>query len=515
MKAARSGLCRVVSLVVLALAAGEGARADVRLPAIFGDHAVLQRDRVLPVWGWAEPGEKVGVSLGTQRAETTAGADGRWLVRLGAQPMSKDPLALTVTGKNVVTVADVLLGDVWLCSGQSNMNIGVGHFSRNADVAADIAGAKLPLVRQLGVAEHFADTVQADVKAEWLACSPPMASRFTAVGFYFARKLHAETGVPIGILRAAKGSTTIEMWLSQETMLNELADDPFSQKMKESLATWEQEKAGRQPGAPDYPPYPFGEKVRRPRCVTLHNGMIAPLAPCALRGAIWYQGESNAGGAVSAQQYIAKQRALVQSWRRLFGNENLPFYYVQLPFYREATNDPAALEPWALMREAQRSGLEVSNTHMAVTLDLGDATDIHPTNKCDVGERIALLALKHEYGRADVVASGPLFREMKIEGGRARIAFDSVGGGLMAARKEGRAPAVEEPGAPLRRFALAGADRKWVWADAIIEGDTVLVSSPHVQAPVAVRYAFSSNPAGANLYNRAGLPASPFRTDSW
>jgi sialate O-acetylesterase len=495
------------------------ARADVRLPALFADHAVLQRDKPLPVWGWAEPGEKVVVKLGTESGDATAGKDGRWQVTLKPQPVSKTPLTLTVVGKNTVTVKDVLLGDVWLCSGQSNMSISLGGFLAAPGVKDDVASADLPLVRQFGVMEHFADTPQTDVKGEWIACTQRTASRFSAVAFYFARKIHAETGVPIGVLRSAKGSTRIECWLSEDSLLNTKELEPFARSMRESLAKWDRDKEaalkrGVKPDSAEFPPYPFGEKVRRPRCVTLHNGMIAPLAPFALRGAIWYQGEGNASDPKAAQEYAVRLRSLIRDWRGMFGDAELPFYVVQLPAYREPSDSPAGGEAWAHLRESQRKCLALPHTGLAVTLDIGEADDIHPKNKADVGARLARLALADTYGKK-IERSGPLFRGLKMDGNKAVIEFDHVGAGLMVGRKDGRKPVEEVQDGKLARFAIAGKDKKWVWANAVIVGDTVVCTHPDVPAPVAVRYAFSANPTGANLYNRDGLPASPFRSDDW
>jgi sialate O-acetylesterase len=506
------------ALLLLALAPAP-ARADVSLPALFADHAVLQRDRPLPVWGWAAPGETVAVRLGAESATATAGGDRRWRVTLRPQPASKEPLTLTVAGTNTLTVRDVLLGDVWLCGGQSNMAISAGHFAAQPDVKADLAAADLPLVRQFGVREHFADTPQTDVTGEWLVCSPRTAARFSAVAFYFARKVHAESGVPIGILRSAKGSTRIECWLSQDTLLNTKGLEPFARAMREALEQWDRDRQaavarGVKSDSPEFPPYPFGEKVRRPRCVTLHNGMIAPLAPFALRGAVWYQGEGNAGDPKTAQEYAIRLQSLIRDWRRMFGDDDLPFYVVQLPGYRAPSDSPAGGDAWAHLRESQRKCLTLPRTGVAVTIDVGEAGDIHPKNKLDVGDRLARLALANEYGKA-VVPSGPLFRGLTLAGNAAVVAFDHVGGGLMVGRKSGRTPPEEDKGGKLARFAIAGTDGKWVWADARIVGDTVVCTHPDVPAPVAVRYAFSANPAGANLYNRDGLPASPFRTDDW
>lgn len=512
----------VVSVLValFAVLCAGSTRADVRLAQIFGDGLVLQRDKPAAVWGWADAGEKVTVSFAGHEASTSADGDGRWRVTLPALAAAGTARELIVRGKNVVTLRDVVVGDVWLCSGQSNMSISVGHFFAVPEVKQDMSVAKYPLIRHFGVQEHFADEIQDDVSGKWLICSPQTASQFCAVGFYFARKVQAETGIPIGLVRSAKGSTTIELWLSQATLLGTPELEPFAAKMRDSLSQWEREKAvalknGLNVDSPAFPPFPFGEQVRRPRCVTLHNGMIAPLANLSLRGVLWYQGEGNAGDVVAAQQYLVKQQALIGELRQLFHDEKLPFYFVQLPAYRAATDDPAGGDAWSYLRESQRQCLTTPHTGMAVTVDIGDAEDIHPTNKADVGERLAAWALKNEYGKQDVTPGGPLYRELSIAGNKARLHFDSVGAGLMIGTKAGRLPVVEDRNGQLQRFAVAGKDRQWHWGEATLDGDTVVVHSPAVTAPVAVRYAFSANPAGANLYNRNGFPASPFRTDDW
>jgi len=517
------------SLVAFAAVATDG-RADVRLPALFADHAILQRDHPLPVWGWAAPGEKVGVKFGVEAAETTAGKDGRWQVTLKPQPVSKTPLTLAVAGKNTITVKDVLLGDVWLCGGQSNMEWGLG----GCDAPDDIKSADLPLVRHFGVELHFATTPQTDVKGRWSVCSPQSAPGFTAVGFYFARRVHKETGVPIGLLRSSVGGTNIELWMGQDTLMNTPALATYGKQMRDSLAAYQKDlvaalpaveewitksreelKAGRPvPLPPAIPDFPFGEKAFRPRCITLHNGMIAPLVPFALRGVLWYQGENNAGSASEGLQYIEKKRAMLTDWRKWFGDPDLPFYFVQLAAWQKPSDAPAGGDGWAHIRDAQRKCLTIPHTGMAVATDVGDADDIHPKNKADVGDRLARWALANEYGKK-VVPSGPLFRQLKIDGSKAVVEFDHVGAGLMTGRKDGRKTAEEVKDAKLARFAIAGKDRKWVWAEAKIVGDTVVCTHPDVPNPAAVRYAFTMNPLGANLYNRDGLPASPFRTDDW
>ncbi|MBS0262141.1 MAG: sialate O-acetylesterase [Planctomycetes bacterium] len=522
--------CLLLGCAALASISPTRLQADVKLARLFSDRAVLQRDRELPVWGWADPGETVRVSLGQKQAETVADARGKWTVRLAPQPLSKQPLTLKVVGRKTVEVRDVLLGDVWLCSGQSNMDFPLGA----CDAAADIQAADFPLIRQFGVALNFAQNPQTDVVGDWQTCTPQHVPGFSAVGFYFARKVCQETGVPIGILRSSVGGTNIECWMSQETLLNTPELEPFAKLMRQSLADYQVELAAALPDIeawvtrsreavrtgqaiplpPTWPEFPFGERRFRPRCVTLHNGMIAPLIPISLKGALWYQGENNAGGPQDGEQYIAKTRALVRDWRQWFGNPDLPFYFVQLAAWQQPHNNPELADGWAFFRDAQRRCLSIPHTGMASAVDVGDADDIHPKNKLDVGERLARWALAEEYGQK-LESSGPLFRKLVIEGHAARLQFDHVGSGLMIGRKVGRTSVTPEPQGQLQRFAIAGADRQWRWATAVIDGDTVVCSHPDVPNPVAIRYAFSMNPAGANLYNREGLPASPFRTDDW
>ena len=505
-------------------------RAEVRLPAIFSDHMVLQRDRPLPVWGWGDPGEKVRVAFGRETAEAIVAEDGRWQCTLAAQGVSREGRELIISASNEIRVRDVLLGDVWLCSGQSNMEWALG----GCDAAEDIRESAYPLIRHFGVEYHFASTPQKDVKGRWLVSKPETSHGFTAVGYYFARRVHQETGVPIGLLRSSVGGTNIECWMSQETLMNTPVLEPYARMMRDSLAQYQKDLSivvssveewtasakkaiaeGREiPMPPAVPDFPFGEKMFRPRCVTLHNGMIHPLKPFSMRGVLWYQGENNAGSAADGVQYIEKKRAMISDWRKWFGDPDLPFYYVQLASWQKPSNDPANAEGWAYFRDAQRRCLTLPNTGMAVAIDIGDAEDIHPKNKFDVGDRLARWALANQYGKK-LEFSGPLFRELKVSGNKAIIEFDHVGAGLMVGRKHGRDPVTQADGEPLRRFAIAGSDRVWKWADAQIVGDTVVCSHPGIENPVAVRYAFTMNPDGANLYNKDGLPASPFRTDEW
>ncbi len=513
-----------MSLLPLAFALITPACAEVTLASVFTDHAVLQRDKPLPVWGKADPGEMITVALGSEKITTTTNPDGKWQVYLPAQPVSKDPLTLTLTGKNTITRSDILLGDVWLCGGQSNMDLALGAIG----VPDEIASADLPLIRHFRVGYHFANSPADEVQGNWQPCSPGTAPGFSAVGYYFGKKIHAETGVPIGLLTNAVGGTNIELWISQEKLLSTPSLESYAETMRVSLADYQKRLSENLPAArdwvnrstaaaklgmplpmpPNWPEFPFSDKMMKPRCVTLFNGMLAPLVPFSLRGVIWYQGENNSEDAL----YVEKKTALISDWRELFRDPDLPFYYVQLAAWQQPDESPEG-GGWGMIRDLQRQCLAIPHTGMAVTTDVGDADDIHPKNKQDVGGRLALWALRNEYGQKDLVASGPLFESIAVEGDKLRIRFSSSGGGLVTASKNGTDPAIQTPDAKPKRFAIAGEDKKWIWADAEIDGDTIILSAPGVPHPAAARYAYSSNPEGANLYNRDGLPASPFRTD--
>jgi len=505
-------------------------RADVRLHNVFGNHMVLQRDRPLRVWGWADAGENVTVRFAGQSVSGVADRQGAWSVLLAPMEASTLPRELSVTGKNVLTITDILVGDVWLCSGQSNMAFGLG----GCDAEADIKAADMPMVRYRAYFECFAPKPQADVSAApWHRVTPASAAGCSGVAFYFGRKVNRESGVPIGLLESTVGGTEIECWMPPEAFRDYPACADIGERLKEAVEQYRRSlpaavEAVEQwlPSAkkalaekkefPMPPRIPLHPNIDRGghwvRIQSLYNGMIHPLTPLAIKGAIWYQGESNGG---EGDSYFQKKRAMIETWRRLWGSD-FPFYFVQLANWREPNDDPSGGgQEWQYLRMAQLKCLELPKTGMAVAVDVGDASDIHPKNKQDVGERLALWALAKDYGEKELVHSGPLYRRMSVEEDRIRIHFDHVGTGLMVGVKEGRHPAIEAKSPKLARFAIAGRDQQWDWADAIIDGDTVIVSSPKVREPVAVRYAFSMNPEGCNLYNKEGLPASPFRTDSW
>jgi sialate O-acetylesterase len=522
----------VPCLIIGALLFSNYARAaEVAMPKVFSDHMVLQRDRPAPVWGWAKPGAKIMVEFAGQRKETSAGPDGRWEIRLDPMVARSQGEVLRVSGAstNAIELKDVVVGEVWVCSGQSNMAFGLGGASQ---AQADITNTDLSGLRFLNVANVFASSPKRDVQGSpWTLCSTQTAAGCTAVGFYFGRRLHSELGVPIGLINTSWGATIIEPWTPLEAFdtIPELAQyiAPFRKEVQihrqtlpdtlKPLETWinDARKAIANntdlPVEPAWPVYPGSKDNRKPAAI--YNAMVSPLIPYAIRGAIWYQGEGNWFN--PGDLYYHHMRALIGGWRRAWAQGDFPFYYVQLASFSNDNKEPAGGDNWANVRQCQFKALAITNTGMAVTIDIGDAQDIHPRNKFDVGERLACWSLARDYGKTNIVVSGPLYRDMKIEDNRVRLFFDYLGGGLMAGEKTGREPVREIKNGKLQRFAVAGEDKKWVWADAIIDGDTVLVSSTNVPKPVAIRYAYSINPEGCNLYNRAGLPASPFRTDAW
>jgi sialate O-acetylesterase len=418
---------------------------------------------------------------------------------------------MTVAADKTVTLHNVLVGEVWICSGQSNMEFGLSDALNGQQ---EVAEANYPMIRLLTVPRDVAVQPQPDVKATWVACAPESAGRFSAVGYFFGRDLQQKLGVPVGLIHTSWGGTPVEAWTSRETLEATEEAKPLLERWEKALAAYPEAKkrydremaewkdlaaeAGRdgQP-APTQPRAPLGpDSPSLP--AGLYNGMIAPLVPYCIRGAIWYQGEANAA---RAYQYRALFKALIRDWRRAWGQGDFPFVFVQLANFKQAAAQPGESD-WAELREAQTMALQLPETGMAVTIDIGDAGNIHPKNKQEVGRRLALAALATAYGQ-NVIASGPLYESMAVEGNKARLRFKNVGGGLEA-----------RGGEPLKGFAIAGADRRFVWAEARIEGQTAVVRSDQVPEPAAVRYAWADNPV-CNLYNKEGLPASPFRTDVW
>lgn len=465
------------------------ASADVTVNGLFTDHMVLQREMPVAVYGKADPGEKVTVAFAGQEKAAITDKVGCWSVNLDGLKASKSGASLSVSGKNKVMLNDVVVGDVWVCSGQSNMEFLLGNCGR----PDDLKDANFSLLRQFDVTSNYAGQLQTDIKGNWVTYNLQTAGNFTAVGYYFARKIHSETGIPIGLIRSVASGRSIEPFCSADGLASipELAGN----KVKLDVA-----------GEPEIGPCSW-------HC--MYNGMIYPLVNFRIKGALFYQGETNGS---EEDGYYHKMRALIGGWRKAWNQGDFPFYFVQLPNYSNPDNKPEGGDGWAKTRMGQFKALSIPNTGMAVAIELanvGNPGDVHPQNKRDVGERLALWALAKNYGKKDLVFSGPMYKEIKVEGNKIRVFFDSVGSGLTVATKKGYDPVVKEPQGKLQKFAIAGEDKKWVWADAVIEGKSVVVFCPTVPNPVAVRYAYSINPDGCNLYNNEGLPASPFRTDSW
>lgn len=470
------------ALAALVVLSASFAQADVKLPKIFSSKMVLQQKTAAPVWGWAEAGEAIKVTLGDKSVETKAGDDGKWSVKIETPAGSNEPTKLTVKGKNEIVFDDVLIGEVWVCSGQSNMQWGVNG-SDNAQ--EEIKNANYPTIRLFTVPsskEMPNPEPQSDLALDlkWNECTPQTIPGFSAVGYFFGRKLNKELNVPIGLINSSWGGTICEAWTSK----------PALEADKEWLAPIVERHKNFQPGNPN-------------QASVLFNGMINPLVPYAIRGAIWYQGESNKS---RAEQYATLFPAMIKDWRNQWKQGDFPFLFVQLAPYgyaRDAEKKPIDSKELAELWEAQTKTLSLPHTGMAVTTDIANLTDIHPKNKQDVGLRLALWALGTTYEKKDLVYSGPLYDSMTVDGNKVRIKFKHVGGGLEA-----------RDGQTLNSFTIAGQDEKFVEAKAEIDGDTVVVSSPDVAKPVAVRFGWSDI-ANPNLVNKAGLPASPFRTDNF
>ena len=516
--------------VVFLAAAMPLAQADVRLPNVFKSHMVLQRGLECPVWGWTDVGEHVTVEFSGSRVNATADEHGRWRIKLATMEANSKSRSLVISGSNRIELKDVLVGDVWICSGQSNMEWPMRSV---VNAEKEVAAADHTGIRLFDVPGHTTSALpQEDVPGgNWNVCSPQSVGNFSAVGYFFARHFHAETGVPVGLLGTNWGGTRIEPWVPAVGFRNvpelkSITDqvDRFDPTVPAGKATWTayanaverwttELKAAIKTGVPlpSIPATPGYTNSGQP--MAIYHSMVHGLAPFGIRGVLWYQGESNGGEGV---EYFHKMQALIGGWRNVWNQENFPiyFYFVQLANWQRPNDNPAGGDGWARIRDAQTQSLTVPNTGMAVITDIGVANDIHPRNKQDVGQRLALWALR-DVAKKHVVVSGPLYREMRADTNSIRLHFDHADSGLIVGVKDGLKPTTVAENGTLTRFAIAGEDKQLHWANARIDGDTVIVSSSEVTKPVAVRYAWSMNPEGANLYNKVGLPASPFRTDNW
>jgi sialate O-acetylesterase len=498
------------------------ARADVKPHALFSDGVVLQRQAKVAIWGTADDGEKVAVKLGNQDVSTTA-KDGKFLVYLENLPAG-GPYNLTIAGKNTVTVKNVLVGEVWICSGQSNMEMSLGA---SADAKKNIAEANNPKIRFFKVPHRIAFKPETSVNAKWQECTSETIAGRSAVAYFFGRDLQKNLDVPVGLIETCWGGTPAESWTSLRTLeavpelkhyaglsglkekyeaakkRYEAAKERYNaalEKHKEAVAKAKEE--GKEPPKPPQAPRAPQPPENNPHTpTTLYNGMIAPLLPYAMRGAIWYQGESNAGNVEGAVEYRTLFGAMIKNWREDWKQGDFPFLFVQLAPFMKIEQQPTD-PPWAWLRESQRMvSVHVPNTAEAVITDVGDEKDIHPKQKEPVGLRLALAARALAYGQK-IEFIGPAYDGLKIHGDKAVVSFKNVGGGLV------------NKGGPLQGFTLAGEDMKFVNAEAEIRDGTIIVHSDKVAKPVAVRFGWANYPV-VNLWNKDGLPASPFRTDEF
>ena len=484
--------------------------ADVTLATPFRDGLVLQRNKPAIVWGTAAPGEQIQVEFKGQTRCVTACKDGKWNAKLDAVSASVEPAHLVVTGKNTRTVNGVLVGEVWLCSGQSNMNL---PLTQAQDAASEIAAANHSLIHYFEVKSAVSDQPQEMADGQWQPCTPETAGTFTAVGYFFARELQRELGVPVGIIKSTLGGSPIEGWLSTQALAGTptaaaasaaewkrlaAAFDQRTAEYHRRLADWESRRTkARADGLTFTEPQPARAQERsdRKRPSGLYNGFIRPLEPMTLAGFLWYQGESNAA---APADYRALFPAMIRHWRAGFQQPDLPFLFVQLPGF-DLKNDLSG-QQWAWFREAQASVLALPKVNMAVTIDVGDSTNLHPANKQEVGRRLALVALRRTYGR-EVEDSGPVFAGLERLGSTLRLHFTQAAG-------------LHFKGVMTNAFVIAGIDRQFVPAEARIEGEAVIVSAPALPHPVEARYNWCNFPTGF-VFNRSRLPATPFRSDNW
>jgi len=542
------------------------AQANVKIPVVFGDHMVLQRDMKVPVWGWADPGEEVTVTFGDKTAKTAADSSGNWRVDLDPMGVNETPQTLTVTGKNTIKFEDVLVGDVWLCSGQSNMALGLSEVHNAAEILPTVND---PELRFFTV--ETSDTAiepQKDTRGSWRLATPENASRFSGTAYFFIREIRKDLKIPIGLIHVDHGGTGAQTWLSVEAIQKNVKADPefqswldehakllaeypaklpaylplekkyvedinhwraevynspeFTQKRKEwEIEAQEALVENKKAPPPPPPPVPAPKEPDRPegdrnQLANVYNAKLFPLIPYAIKGVAWYQGESNSG---NAKQYRVLFPILIEDWREKWGEGDFPFVFVQLPNLGTLPTTPDQQpEKWVGdfvgVREAQAMALALPNTGMAVAIDLGNPQNVHPKDKMDVGIRLSLVARHLAYGE-NIVYTGPTYDSMKVEGNKIRITFKNVGGGLEIGVPPWTASGIIPPlASELQCFTISGADKKWAWAKAMIEGDDVIVWSDEVANPIAVRYDWFNNPNG-NLYNKEKLPAAPFRTDDW
>jgi len=498
--------------------------ADVKLASPFSDHMVLQYNTLVPVWGTASPGEKVTVQIGKQTQTTITNANGHWMLKLG-KIAAGGPYTISIIGKNKIIINDVYAGEVWLCSGQSNMDMTVAKEDRYwcgvINETEEVAAANYPLIRVFDVDFTPSAMPLDSVIGKWEIVSPQTVGHLSAAAYFFARDIQKKIKIPIGLITTAYGASTAEAWIREEALVKEPLCKPLVDSFKKKLTKYlsdtsamikyktDQEKwkltadsaktAGKNPPRGPRNPDPVRDQHN---AAVLWNGMVKPLVPYAIRGALWYQGESNSP---TAKIYRRIMETLINDWRQQWAQGDFPFIYVQLAnIGKNYDSLPAMGGLEAIKREAQLQNLSVPNTAMVVAIDNADPNDmnnVHPKNKQEIGRRLALAGLAIAYGEK-IVYSGPVYDKMKIDDSSIRLYFNNTGTGLVAKDSE------------LKGFAIAGEDKKFVWANAKIDGNTVVVSGSGILKPVAVRYGWGNNPP-TSLYNKENLPASPFRTDSF
>lgn len=519
--------------------------AEVKLAGLFSDGMILQQKMRVPVWGWAESGLAVKVSFAGQNKRTKARKDGKWMLYLA--PMNASAVGAEmeiVVGGESKVIKDVLVGEVWLCSGQSNMGflmnsvvkspVGNKRYQPIVDVVAkEIASAHDPLLRQVNIPSRTShESTQDHFHARWVKSSPASNGQFSATGYYFGRELRRELGVPVALIKCTWGGSRVQAWIPAHEFQGNPALKKYYQHegalIRKRLANWDEQKQQaayakrlsqwkaqleqakrEQKVLPKRPLRPNKINIEKHVPSTAYNGMLHALIPYAIKGAIWYQGESNSHH--QADEYGSYLALLINSWRRAWHQGHFPFYYAQLANYSKPVDAPVDRDGWATVCDQQRLNLKMKNTGMAVLNDIGEAEDIHPKNKMDVGKRLALWALAKDYGQSELVYSGPLYKESAFDERKVTVRFSHVGQGLMVGKKHLLDPVVATS-EPLKGFQICGADRQWKWAEArIISSSQVEVSHPAVKNPVEVRYAWAKNVLGTNLYNRSGLPASVFK----
>lgn len=502
---------RLVVLMLIAVVAMATAQAAPKLPSFFSDGMVLQRDLPLAIWGWAQPAEKIHVEIAGKSADAVTGPDGRWSATLPALAAG-GPFTLTVRGDETLTLNDVYAGEVWLCSGQSNMAFTLNHSLKAAD---EIAKADLPLLHVFTVREQFSLTPLDNVKGRWTACTPASAGGISAVSYYFGKDLVRALNVPVGLVVSSISGTPAEAWTTRDALAGDPAYasqlDPWKDvtpsqfvEIGKAYTAFQHErdvvhpaavKEAKEKGLPE-PPAPVSPKLRLHDCPgAVYDGMIAPLVPLSLRGVLWLQGENNSG---RPAQYAKLLQTMIYLWRANWNRPDLAFDIVEIANFEAVTPQPVE-SGWATLRESQRKALVLPNTGLAVTIDLGEANNIHYLNKAPAGQRAARWALASVYKQPGVVASGPMETSVSAEGDTLVVHFANVAEGLSA-----------RGGGPLKEFAVGNGDGKFVWADATIAGHTVRVHADGVVKPSVVRYAWADNPEGANLVNSEDLPAAPF-----